>query len=78
MLDDITNAFVHSIDNSAWIDKKTKSAIKEKAMAVKREIGFPEWILDKNEVEMYYGDVCTLMINLLFYTDFNNCQCSKL
>lgn len=57
MIDDIQDSFTEAVERTTWIDKKTKAAIKEKVTYIKRRIGFPEWILDPDEVEDYYEQV---------------------
>ncbi|XP_054262623.1 neprilysin-2-like [Macrosteles quadrilineatus] len=54
MIDDIQDSFIKSVDKTSWIDKTTKIEIKEKVGHIRRRIGFPEWMLDKEEVEDYY------------------------
>lgn len=69
MIDDIQDSFTEAVERTTWIDKKTKAAIKEKVTYIKRRIGFPEWILDPDEVEDYYEQVrCK---NVLFFTIIN-------
>lgn len=58
MIDDIQSSFIDAVEKTSWIDTKTKSAIKEKVLFIKRRIGFPEWILDPTEVDDYYEQVC--------------------
>lgn len=57
MIDDIQDSFIEAVDRTRWIDKKTKAAIKDKVAYIKRRIGFPEWILDSDEVDEYYDTV---------------------
>jgi hypothetical protein len=39
------------------MDEDTKIATLEKAAAVKHFVGFPEWLLDRDELEVYYEGV---------------------
>jgi hypothetical protein len=39
------------------MDEETKIATLEKATAVKHFVGFPEWLLDKDQLEAYYEGV---------------------
>lgn len=57
MIDDIQESFIAAVDRTTWIDKRTKAAIKDKVSHIKRRIGFPEWILDNEEVDEYYDTV---------------------
>jgi hypothetical protein len=39
------------------MDADTKIATTDKAAAVKQFVGFPEWLLDKDELQYYYEGV---------------------
>ena len=39
------------------MDEATRTRVLAKAAAIKRKIGFPEWILDDNELNAYYEGV---------------------
>jgi hypothetical protein len=60
MLVDIQWAFSSLVRSADWMDKDTKTATLEKAAAVKHFVGFPEWLLDKDELERYYEGVSKL------------------
>lgn len=51
----IVPAFIDSIEQSIWMDTQTKHSIIEKVKAMKIQIGYPDWILDENELQKYYG-----------------------
>lgn len=55
MWDYIVLAFIESIEKSVWMDTQTKYFIIEKVKAMKIQIGYPDWILDENELQKYYG-----------------------
>ncbi|XP_046678208.1 endothelin-converting enzyme homolog [Homalodisca vitripennis] len=57
MLMDITSAFsglVHSLD---WMDPDTKAATLGKAAAIRRYIGYPEWLFKPDELDKLYSNV---------------------
>ncbi|PSN50285.1 Endothelin-converting enzyme [Blattella germanica] len=45
------------VKSVSWMDTKTKEATLEKVDAVRLNIGFPNWILDKEALEEYYEDI---------------------
>jgi predicted metalloendopeptidase len=57
MLADIQWAFSALVRSVDWMDADTKIASLEKAAAVKQFVGFPEWLLDKDELQGYYEGV---------------------
>jgi predicted metalloendopeptidase len=57
MLADIQWAFSVLVRSVDWMDADTKIATMDKAAAVKQFVGFPEWLLDKDDLEWYYGGV---------------------
>ena len=57
MLADIQWAFSSLVRSVDWMDADTKIATLDKAAAVKQFVGFPEWLLDKNELQQYYEGV---------------------
>jgi membrane metallo-endopeptidase-like protein 1 len=57
MLDNIRLAFNTLVKNTTWMDYKTQLKTSEKSESMKSLIGFPEWILNKTELENYYKGV---------------------
>jgi len=57
MLADIQWAFSALVRSADWMDAGTKIATLDKAAAVKQFVGFPEWLLDKDELQQYYAGV---------------------
>nr|XP_048680528.1 membrane metallo-endopeptidase-like 1 isoform X3 [Caretta caretta] len=46
----IREAFIETLDELQWMDKTSKEKAREKAMAIKEQIGYPDYILeDQNE-----------------------------
>jgi predicted metalloendopeptidase len=50
-------AFELSQTKVDWMDEATRTRALIKAAAIKRKIGFPEWILNNNELNAYYEEV---------------------
>jgi hypothetical protein len=57
MIADIQWAFDNLVRSADWMDEDSKVATMDKAEAVKQFIGFPEWLLDKNQLQEYYAGV---------------------
>jgi hypothetical protein len=57
MIADIQWAFSTLVRSADWMDEDTKVATTDKATAVKEFIGFPEWLLDNNQLQEYYEGV---------------------
>lgn len=57
MLADIQWAFSTLVRSVDWMDEDTKIATLDKAAAVKQFVGFPEWLLDKDQLQYYYEGV---------------------
>eukprot|EP00216_Chloropicon_sp_CCMP2111_P005995 CAMPEP_0198234252 /NCGR_PEP_ID=MMETSP1446-20131203/310_1 /TAXON_ID=1461542 ORGANISM="Unidentified sp, Strain CCMP2111" /NCGR_SAMPLE_ID=MMETSP1446 /ASSEMBLY_ACC=CAM_ASM_001112 /LENGTH=763 /DNA_ID=CAMNT_0043914999 /DNA_START=109 /DNA_END=2400 /DNA_ORIENTATION=- len=51
----IKNAFVSRLPQLTWMDKASKKAAKKKAERMKYDIGYPDWVLDNEEVDEYYS-----------------------
>ncbi|XP_070560617.1 membrane metallo-endopeptidase-like 1 [Ptychodera flava] len=54
MIDFVQEAFLVLVDESEWMDAPTKVVAKEKAEAMNRQIGYPDWIKDDEELNNYY------------------------
>ncbi|XP_063235515.1 endothelin-converting enzyme homolog isoform X2 [Bacillus rossius redtenbacheri] len=54
MLSDIKSAFRVLVDSLDWMDGATKKATLEKSSSIKSFIGFPDWLLDEEELNSYY------------------------
>jgi hypothetical protein len=57
MIADIQWAFSTLVRSADWMDEDTKVATLDKAAAVKLYVGFPEWLLDKDQLQEYYEGV---------------------
>jgi predicted metalloendopeptidase len=60
MLADIQWAFSSLVSSVDWMDEDTKIVTLEKAAAMRHFVGFPEWLLDRDELETYYEGVSEL------------------
>ncbi|NWH73284.1 MMEL1 protein, partial [Piaya cayana] len=50
LIDKIRKAFIETLDELQWMDEASKEKAREKAMAIKEQIGYPDYILeDQNE-----------------------------
>ena len=57
MFEEIREAFIESVPKLDWMDHKTKSQAIAKAKAMKVVIGFPEWILNWDELDAFHNTV---------------------
>ncbi|XP_065222388.1 endothelin-converting enzyme homolog isoform X2 [Planococcus citri] len=67
MVDNIQLAFLEEIDNLDWMDEVTRARTLRKLKAMKKNIGYPEWMNRPEEYDLYYD-------NLTMYEDdfYNN------
>ncbi|XP_014799382.1 PREDICTED: membrane metallo-endopeptidase-like 1 [Calidris pugnax] len=50
LIDKIREVFIETLDELQWMDEASKEKAREKAMAIKEQIGYPDYILeDQNE-----------------------------
>lgn len=54
MLEDIRGQFNQMVHKTDWMDSRTRNATLEKSLAMRSFIGFPEWIVDIEQLEAYY------------------------
>ncbi|XP_022118451.2 endothelin-converting enzyme homolog isoform X2 [Pieris rapae] len=57
MIDNIRAAFKKNLKKLDWMDSETRDAAQSKADAITDMIGFPDYILDKDELDKQYGDL---------------------
>ena len=62
MLEDIKWAFSSLVHSVTWMDEETKKETLAKADVMKNYVGFPDWLLDKQQLEKYYEGVSTILI----------------
>uniref|UniRef100_A0ABM0MQX2 LOW QUALITY PROTEIN: membrane metallo-endopeptidase-like 1-like n=1 Tax=Saccoglossus kowalevskii TaxID=10224 RepID=A0ABM0MQX2_SACKO len=54
MINYLQTAFLQLVDESEWMDKQTQGVAKEKAQAMRRKIGYPDWIKVDDQLIEYY------------------------
>ncbi|CAF4895993.1 unnamed protein product [Pieris macdunnoughi] len=57
MIDNIRAAFKKNLKKLDWMDSETRDAAQSKADAITDMIGFPDYILDKGELDKQYEDL---------------------
>ncbi|XP_015834804.2 neprilysin isoform X1 [Tribolium castaneum] len=57
MLYDIKSAFMEHVKTISWMDQKTRTATLEKSKEMISFIGYPDWLLDKGALEIYYQGI---------------------
>ncbi|EDO31998.1 predicted protein, partial [Nematostella vectensis] len=57
MIKDIRNVFIDNLQNLNWMDEKTRKVAKEKAEAIRENIGYPDFIKNKTALELEYSGV---------------------
>ncbi|XP_048581607.1 endothelin-converting enzyme homolog isoform X2 [Nematostella vectensis] len=55
MIKDIRNVFIDNLQNLNWMDEKTRKVAKEKAEAIRENIGYPDFIKNKTALELEYS-----------------------
>ena len=54
---DVRTAFIDNLDTLKWMDKETRTKARDKAQAVHRVVGYPEWLLDPIKLDNFYQKV---------------------
>ncbi|KAL3853849.1 hypothetical protein ACJMK2_013149, partial [Sinanodonta woodiana] len=54
MFEELRTVFMDNLPAVSWMDDATRNYAKQKAEAVGRNIGYPDWILDQAELDKYY------------------------
>lgn len=57
MVNNIQLAFLEEIDNLEWMDEQTRRRSLKKLKAMKKRIGYPEWMNNPEEYDEYYSNV---------------------
>ncbi|XP_058848919.1 membrane metallo-endopeptidase-like 1 isoform X2 [Acipenser ruthenus] len=57
MISKIRQAFIETLDELHWMDQRSKEKAMEKAMAIKEQIGYPDYIIEKGnpKLDMEYA-----------------------
>lgn len=54
---DIKTTFLENLKKYTWMDQKTKKRAIQKAEAMRSYVGYPDELLDDEEIEKYYEGV---------------------
>lgn len=53
----IHKEFLNILDKVEWMDEKTRQRAKDKALAIRPYIGYPNELLNNTEIEHFYSGV---------------------
>ncbi|PFX31972.1 Membrane metallo-endopeptidase-like 1 [Stylophora pistillata] len=56
MISDLKETFIANLDKLGWMDNKTRAYAKEKASAIRQNIGYPEYMKDKRKLSERFKD----------------------
>lgn len=62
MLHNIREAFNQMVRSTTWMDDGTKCATLEKSLAMRSQIGYPEWMANGTELDGFYGGLGELNV----------------
>ncbi|CAG5043616.1 unnamed protein product [Parnassius apollo] len=57
MLNELKNALAHLVGKTKWMDDNTKLETYKKIIQMKTLIGFPDWLIDEKNLELYYEGI---------------------
>lgn len=57
MFEKIRTSFDLLLENNEWMDEKTKRSVHRKAESMIANVGFPEWLLDDDTLNDFYGNL---------------------
>lgn len=66
MIANLKIAFESLVDDAQWMDDQTKAIARHKAEVIREFVAYPDWILDKDQLEAYYKGVCVLLFDFFF------------
>lgn len=76
LLEDVRSAFIDILHTVPWMDDNTREIAIEKAKAITAQIGYPNELIENNNLDGYYGDLemepDNLLLNSLRLQVFNN------
>ncbi|XP_038629779.1 membrane metallo-endopeptidase-like 1 [Scyliorhinus canicula] len=52
LIDKIREVFIETLDELEWMDAASKQKVREKALAIKEKIGYPDYILEDNNPKL--------------------------
>ena len=56
-MEEVRSAFIENLPSVAWMSEETRSYATEKAHAVTKMLGYPDYILDPVKLDEYYEKV---------------------
>lgn len=56
MVEDLRAAFKELVEETDWMDSETQEKAKEKADMMLQLIGYPDWLVDTEQVDEYFSD----------------------
>lgn len=57
MIQEIQEAYIQMLRESEWLDEETKNSAIKKAEAIRRYVGYPDFLYDEEKLVRYYQDV---------------------
>lgn len=72
MLEDIRMAFEVAVQDLDWMDVTTREKTLTKLHAIRAFVGYPGWIMNSTQLDIYYKQV--RIINKLFLRVYFNFQ----
>lgn len=73
ILTDVQSAFISILDTVNWMDAETRNAARVKAEAMGKVLGYPDWILDRQQLDAYYENF-TVKEGALLENYFDVCR----
>ncbi|KAL9970073.1 hypothetical protein ACROYT_G022395 [Oculina patagonica] len=70
MISDLRETFIANLENLDWMDSRTKKYAKEKAAAIRQNIGYPEYMKDPNRLTDRFKNL--LITNASYFTNVIN------
>ncbi|KAK0043426.1 endothelin-converting enzyme 1 [Biomphalaria pfeifferi] len=56
-IEEIKSEFIDNLKSVTWMDNSTRVAVIDKASAIYNMIGYPDWILNVEELDRYHEDI---------------------
>lgn len=65
MIEDVREAFASAVQELDWMDSTTRHKTLNKLRAIRNFVGFPAWLLTKEQLDKHYKHVSFIMFYLL-------------
>ena len=69
-MEEVRSAFTDNLPSVSWMSEETRSYATEKAHAVKKMLGYPDYILDPVKLDKHYERVHSTFRPEVFYFSF--------